>query len=434
MKKRLKQFFTLSRRSNGGFTLVELIVVIAILAILAGTAVPAYSGYINKANEAADQQLLAALNTAYASACMENGEFDMTNLGFTPQANNIQSDVTIEPYNEAFKMYFGNGAFKYYDYLGFVDGVFKGNTKAAIIQAFKEYWNNGTHSFKGEEGELLGVFDAASGMFSGFDFEVEEFLFNFSEDLMAATGLGDIFGGIQENMQLTPEEIAAYEAELGRPLTEDEKSVIMGNKAVLQMAQAAAVADVDAVKTDVGNFIDIVKNANDTEWVAAQLAEMGVDYNQYLESYFLENGDTKAVEEYKTTGNPAILNEFLDGTNYVNISGRDAAILALAAEDAGTTNTTGVNTLGSLYALAAGYYNQEGSVELPGNVSLGSFDAFVYAVSEDPTGFYNYYTSQGEADVDAYLSFMGALSTGDVELTDEGAFSGMSDYITELLK
>lgn len=41
-------------KSNGGFTLVELIVVIAILAILAGIAVPAYSGYITHANDAAD--------------------------------------------------------------------------------------------------------------------------------------------------------------------------------------------------------------------------------------------------------------------------------------------------------------------------------------------------------------------------------------------
>ena len=60
-------------RKNGGFTLVELIVVIAILAILAGVAVPAYSGYINKANEAADNQLLSAINTSFAAACIENG-------------------------------------------------------------------------------------------------------------------------------------------------------------------------------------------------------------------------------------------------------------------------------------------------------------------------------------------------------------------------
>ena len=43
-------------KKNGGFTLVELIVVIAILAILAGVAVPAYSGYIAKAKQA--QQLI----------------------------------------------------------------------------------------------------------------------------------------------------------------------------------------------------------------------------------------------------------------------------------------------------------------------------------------------------------------------------------------
>ena len=51
-------------KNNGGFTLVELIVVIAILAILAGVAVPVYSGYISKANEAADLSQLDSIKTA----------------------------------------------------------------------------------------------------------------------------------------------------------------------------------------------------------------------------------------------------------------------------------------------------------------------------------------------------------------------------------
>lgn len=61
-------------KKNGGFTLVELIVVIAILAILAGVAVPAYSGYIDKAKTAADTQTLSAVYTAAAAALAQEGE------------------------------------------------------------------------------------------------------------------------------------------------------------------------------------------------------------------------------------------------------------------------------------------------------------------------------------------------------------------------
>ena len=68
-------------KSNGGFTLVELIVVIAILAILAGVAVPAYSGYISKANEAADLTLLDSVKTAAVFNAMEqNPEATVTKI------------------------------------------------------------------------------------------------------------------------------------------------------------------------------------------------------------------------------------------------------------------------------------------------------------------------------------------------------------------
>ena len=55
-------------KKNGGFTLVELIVVIAILAILAGVAIPAYSGYITKAQDAAVVTELDAIATAAQAA------------------------------------------------------------------------------------------------------------------------------------------------------------------------------------------------------------------------------------------------------------------------------------------------------------------------------------------------------------------------------
>ena len=62
-----------SIRKNGGFTLVELIVVIAILAILAGIVVPAYSGYIAKAEQAANVQMLSPIATAAQGLAIEKG-------------------------------------------------------------------------------------------------------------------------------------------------------------------------------------------------------------------------------------------------------------------------------------------------------------------------------------------------------------------------
>ena len=73
-------------KKNGGFTLVELIVVIAILAILAGIAIPAYSGYITKAQAAGDNTVLSAVKTAVLAAYATEGE--VTEITFT-NANGV---------------------------------------------------------------------------------------------------------------------------------------------------------------------------------------------------------------------------------------------------------------------------------------------------------------------------------------------------------
>lgn len=69
LKKKLKRFFTLTRKANDGFTLVELIVVIAILAILAGVGSVGYAGYIKSANEKTDKTTVLNVMRALDTAC-----------------------------------------------------------------------------------------------------------------------------------------------------------------------------------------------------------------------------------------------------------------------------------------------------------------------------------------------------------------------------
>ena len=85
-------------KKNGGFTLVELIVVIAILAILAGIAIPAYSGYIQKANDTACYTELSAIQTAAQAACALEGT-SVTGISIATAAGTgvAAGDVTITP-------------------------------------------------------------------------------------------------------------------------------------------------------------------------------------------------------------------------------------------------------------------------------------------------------------------------------------------------
>lgn len=119
LRKKIQGFFTLTRKANGGFTLVELIVVIAILAILAGVAVPAYSGYINKANEAADQQLLADINMAFATACAMNGESHIGRKQIdSPKLADSSGKLTVQfNHTDEFETFFEseNAEFKFYE-------------------------------------------------------------------------------------------------------------------------------------------------------------------------------------------------------------------------------------------------------------------------------------------------------------------------------
>ena len=105
LKKKIKAFFSFKRRSDGGFTLVELIVVIAILAILAGVGTAGYSGYIKNANKNADKVLVGnimrAIETGTNSTMFVNDDsFKLGKLsypvGFVTLSTNGTSVVTSQ--------------------------------------------------------------------------------------------------------------------------------------------------------------------------------------------------------------------------------------------------------------------------------------------------------------------------------------------------
>ena len=100
-------------RKNGGFTLVELIVVIAILAILGGIAAPAYSGYLRSARKAADLTALAAVKTACVAAMADEGavtEIIVVAADERDNAGNVSatgkiSDITVTVGGENYLLY-----------------------------------------------------------------------------------------------------------------------------------------------------------------------------------------------------------------------------------------------------------------------------------------------------------------------------------------
>ena len=111
-------------KKNGGFTLVELIVVIAILAILAGVAIPAYSGYIEKANKSNEDAQIVVMEQAIGAACAMKGyapkQVSVTFSGSVVSSITAGSENLKTLYDE---FYTGNNfTMKYYKSLAWADG------------------------------------------------------------------------------------------------------------------------------------------------------------------------------------------------------------------------------------------------------------------------------------------------------------------------
>ena len=303
MKKKMKAFFTMNRHANEGFTLVELIVVIAILAILAGVAVPAYSGYIEKANRAADEQLLSAVNTAFAAACAFNGE---SNYGrnddpsITINAGAVESralNTANDAINLSFAEFFEGGTFNVFSQLAydgaagqFCEGtvVTFGNYQITISKELADALKDNTFSGLGAD-VLLGKVDKMSDIAAPL---VDQFNEDgtpngtFASMIFATDENGTLvyLTDLQKTLGMEPDEFASFITNADGTYNTN----VLANSLVLNAAKKTEGMDTSFLGTP-GSAAQLRSDLDDPNKATDAMAKLALTYGMYT-SYMKSQG------------------------------------------------------------------------------------------------------------------------------------------------
>lgn len=354
-------------RKNGGFTLVELIVVIAILAILAGIAVPAYSGYIKKADKAADLQLLAAVNESFQAACVSEGTTAaaIKSASLTWNGAKVVGISSPAELDSAFKMFYaGNEGTEFKvlaNKLVFANGVFAemgsglanvmdallgDTTLSASIQAVKD---SAFHTIGYDK--LAGQIDNASGMMAELGADETSSFYNLLNSAANQETMLSFFGSEEEVMALGLQKVEmlkkdpAYAGKTDEELSAIAMNQMLANTAVLTAAQnSTAVNDTFISNLANGSAIDALRATTDggeaTADTVAQAAFAYAMYTSYKNSKGEDvSGEVNLLDVYNTLESDDFKNNYMTSAQFT--ADKDGYMGAMDLISAGANNSDG---------------------------------------------------------------------------------------------